>query len=99
MPAAPAPAAYLSSRRSRARVSVPAQVRGRTRARKSARPAASSSPTYVTTVTTSRTTVTAVEELCGSGAAVTDAEGAPTEKVSAPEMGWPSPESTFHDTT
>ena len=53
----------------------------------------------MTTVTTSRTTVTVVDELWGSGAAVTDAEGAPTEKVSAPEMGWPSPESTFHDTT
>ena len=53
----------------------------------------------MTTVTTSRTAATAPDELSGSGAAVTDAEGAPTEKVRAPEMGWPSPERTFHDTT
>jgi hypothetical protein len=50
-------------------------------------------------VTTSRTTVTTVDDACGSGGATTDALGAPTEKVSAPEMGWPSPDRTFHETT
>jgi hypothetical protein len=65
----------------------------------SARPTASSSPTSVMAVTMSRSTVTAADDVSGSGGAVTVALGAPTEKVSAPAMGWPSPERTFHDTT
>ncbi len=95
----PAPAAYVSRRRSRFRVSVPSHERGRIRARKIASPAASSSPTRETAVTTSRTTSTTCEEVSGSGGADTLALGAPTEKVRAPEIGWPSPERTFHDTT
>ena len=93
------PRGVRRSRRSRRRTSVPVHERGRTRATNSARPAASSSPTTVITVTTSRSTVTTADEVSGSGGAVTDALGAPTEKVSAPEIGWPSPERTFHDTT
>ena len=50
-------------------------------------------------MTTSRTTSTTCDEVSGSGGADTLALGAPTENVSAPEMGWPSLERTFHDTT
>ena len=50
-------------------------------------------------MTRSRTTSTTVEDVSGSGGADTVALGAPTEKVSAPEMGWPSLERTFHETT
>ena len=43
--------------------------------------------------------MTTAEEVAGAGGAATDALGAPTENVSAPEIGCPSSDRTFHDTT
>ena len=72
---------------------------GSTSATNPASPVATSRPTYMTTPSTPWTAVTVPDEVGGGGGSATLSLRSPTEKVSDPEMGCPSADTTNHATT